>query len=62
MIIAQPLGNDQQPDGAPLIAIDKLGSATGDRVILSSDGKEAQRVIGARSTPVRWMVMGLADE
>jgi ethanolamine utilization protein EutN len=62
MLIVQPLDARQQPDGVPLIALDSLGSGRGDRVIINSDGNAAQEWTGAANTPVRWTIMGVADE
>jgi len=30
-------------------------------VILSNDGAGAREMVGARNSPVRWMVLGLCD-
>ena len=62
LLIAQPLDASQQPDGDPVLAIDALGSGRGDRVLLSSDGKNVREMVGANNTPVRWAVIGLVDE
>lgn len=62
MLIVQPLDARHQPDGAPLIALDALGSGRGDRVILSSDGKAAREMTGAENSPARYSILGLADE
>ena len=51
----------QRIDGEPLLAIDKLGCGQGDRVILSNDGLGARELVGARNSPVRWLVLGLCD-
>jgi len=62
MLVVQPLGNQDQSDGDLVIAIDKLGAGAGDRVILSSDGKQIRKLTGSNSAPIRWWVMGLEDE
>lgn len=61
MLVVQPLGNNEKPDGNPLLVIDALGAARGDRIIISSDGKETRRVIGHPNTPARWIVVGIVD-
>jgi ethanolamine utilization protein EutN len=61
MVIVQPLDARSKPDGVPILAIDSLGGSRGDRVIISSDGKAARVLVGAENSPVRWMVIGLAD-
>jgi ethanolamine utilization protein EutN len=61
LLVVQALGADGQPDGEPLLAIDQLGCGVGDRVILSNDGQGARDLVGARNSPVRWLVLGLCD-
>jgi ethanolamine utilization protein EutN len=62
MMIVQMMGVDGQPQADPVIAVDKLGSAPGSRVILNSDGKGARELIGDQKSPVRWFVIGIVDE
>jgi ethanolamine utilization protein EutN len=62
LLVVQPLAADGGPDGEPLLAIDKLGSGTGDRVILSNDGSGAREMVGSKTSPVRWMVLGMCDQ
>ncbi len=61
LILVQPLGADQNADGEPLLAIDNLGAAPGQHVMLSSDGAGARKLVNARNSPVRWMVLGVCD-
>ncbi|HJT76590.1 MAG TPA: EutN/CcmL family microcompartment protein [Gemmataceae bacterium] len=61
LLLVQPLTADGKEDGEPLLAIDSLGSANGDRVILSNDGAGARQLVGAKDSPVRWMVLGIPD-
>ncbi len=62
LLVVQLLTVDGKEDGEPLLAIDSLGAARADRVILSNDGAEARAMVGAKNSPVRWFVMGIADE
>ena len=62
MVLVQMLGVDRQPEADPVIAVDKLGSAPGTKVILNSDGKGARELIGDDKSPVRWFVIGIVDE
>jgi ethanolamine utilization protein EutN len=62
MLIVQPLDARQRPDGVPILAIDPLGGGRGERVIITSDGKAARKLVGAENSPIRWFVIGLADE
>jgi len=61
LLLVQPLTTRGQPDGEPLLAIDKLGAGKANLVILSNDGAGARELVGARNTPVRWMVLGICD-
>jgi ethanolamine utilization protein EutN len=61
LLLVQPETTAGDPDGEPLLAVDKLGAAPGQDVILSNDGAGARVLIGSKNSPVRWMVLGLAD-
>ena len=61
LLIVQLLTPDGKEDGEPLLAIDSLGAGTADRVILTNDGASARELVGARNSPVRWMVLGICD-
>ena len=38
-----------------------VGAGLGDWVIITSDGREARRIVGHDNTPVRWTVIGMRD-
>ena len=59
--MVQLLGAAGKADGEPVLAIDYLGAGSGDRVILTNDGKAVQELVKAKNTPLRWLVMGLCD-
>ncbi len=61
LLLVQPLAADGKSDGEPLLAIDSLGAGSADRVILSNDGAGARALVGAKNSPVRWMVLGVCD-
>ncbi len=62
LLVVQPYGPDgHTPDGDPILAVDVLGAGTEDIVIVSSDGKGTQHLLGSQTTPVRWSVIGIAD-
>ncbi|MDR1271018.1 MAG: ethanolamine utilization protein EutN [Planctomycetaceae bacterium] len=50
-----------QTDAEPYIAVDKLGAGVGDEVMITSDGKFTSELIGTKASPVRWSVIGIAD-
>jgi ethanolamine utilization protein EutN len=61
LLVVQTLTVDGDADGEPILAIDHLGAGAGDRVIVCNDGAEARAMVGAKNSPARWFVMGLAD-
>ncbi len=62
MLLVQPLGRERTPDGEPLLAIDNLGAGRGDVVMMTSDGASVREMMGTDNTPVRWAILGIADE
>jgi ethanolamine utilization protein EutN len=61
LLLVQMLGAKEQADGEPILAIDNLGAGVGSRVILTSEGGAVRQLVGAKDSPVRWMVLGLCD-
>ncbi len=51
----------ESPDLAPQIVLDNLGAAIGQKVLISSDGSEARKMVGDELSPARWSVMGIID-
>jgi ethanolamine utilization protein EutN len=62
LLIVQMETLDGQPDGEPVLAIDHLGAAQGTRVIATTDAALIRELTGVKTSPIRWSVMGLADE
>lgn len=61
LLLVQALTADGAADGEPLLAVDALGARVADRVILSGDGAGARALVGSRTSPVRWIVLGICD-
>ena len=57
LLIAVP----DSPDLAPQIVLDNLGAGIGQRVMISSDGSEARKMVGNELSPARWNVLGIID-
>ena len=57
LLIAVP----ESADVAPQVVLDNLGAAIGQRVLISSDGSEARKMIGDELSPARWTVVGVID-
>ena len=62
LLLCQPLDATGVRDGGLIVAIDALGAARGQRVIVSSDGAGVRRLIGHRLSPLRYMTIGVLDE
>ncbi len=57
LLIAVP----ESPDLAPQVVLDSLGAGIGQKVMISSDGSEARKMVGNERSPARWTVMGIID-
>jgi microcompartment protein CcmK/EutM len=62
LIICQPINHAGQPEGAPQVAIDPHGAGMHQRVVISSDGLAARKMVGDDRSPARWMITGIVDE
>jgi ethanolamine utilization protein EutN len=45
----------------PVLAVDRIGVAPGDLVMISSDGKGTREFVGDPNSPARWTVVGIVD-
>lgn len=61
LLIIQPLDARGGADEDPQLAIDNLGSRRGDTVMVTSDGTAVRDMLGTKKTPIRWVVIGIAD-
>ena len=62
LLIALPVNAEGVNDGAPQVVIDPLGCALHQRVLISSDGSEARKIVRDEHSPARWFVAGMVDE
>jgi microcompartment protein CcmK/EutM len=61
LLVAQMLTADGKEDGEPIIVVDNLGAGMNDLVIVTNDGAGTRKLMGAKNTPARWMVLGIRD-
>ena len=61
MVIVHQVNVAREPEGDPLVVIDKLGCGIGQTVIIDSDGKGARELIGNEKTPARWYTVAIVD-
>jgi ethanolamine utilization protein EutN len=59
LVLVQPL---RSLTLEPLLALDRLGTAPGDTVVITSDGLAAREMLGDTTSPARWSIAGLIDE
>ena len=57
LLIAVP----DSPDLGPQVVLDPLGAAIGQKVMITSDGSEARKMVGTELSPARWSVCGIVD-
>jgi ethanolamine utilization protein EutN len=61
LLVVQLLAADGGPDGEPVLVIDQLGAGAGMDVLVTTDAVLIREMTGAKNSPVRYSVMGLAD-
>ena len=61
LLICQPVSATGEPEGTPVVAIDPLGAALEQQVIVSSDGAAARIAVQDPQSPVRMMIIGIVD-
>jgi len=48
-------------EGDPILVVDKLGAGKGEKVMITSDGIGTRELLGDKTSPVRWSVLGIPD-
>ncbi len=61
LLVVQPMNGSRQADGDPLIAIDALGAAPMQEVIVCLEGRATRQMLGDEHAPVRCCIVGLCD-
>ena len=63
LLFVQPLDvSGSHPDGFPLLVVDTLGAGTGEKVMITSDGRGARELLQDEHSPVRWTTLGIRDQ
>ncbi len=62
LVICQPVNAQDEPEGVPQVAIDPHGAGMHQRVVISSDGMAARKLVGDEKSPARWTVVAVVDE
>ena len=61
LMLVQPLGLDDAPRGATLLAIDSVGAGVGERVLVVIEGKAAGDALGKKAAAVDAAIIGIVD-
>jgi microcompartment protein CcmK/EutM len=62
LLICQPMSAAGEPEGTPVVAIDPLGAARLQYVVVSTDGSAARLAVKDPKSPARMMIIGIVDE
>ncbi|MBN1515235.1 EutN/CcmL family microcompartment protein [Candidatus Sumerlaeota bacterium] len=62
LLVCQPISKDGEPEDVPVVAIDPHGAAAGQRVMVSTDGRYAQELVGDPKSPARNTIIGIVDD
>lgn len=62
LAVCQPIDENGQDIGTPMIALDKMGAGLHQKVIISSDGAALRDWVHDEFSPLRYMVTNLVDE
>ena len=62
LLLVQPMGLDDQPRGAAVLAIDSVGAGVGEKVLLVIEGKAAGDALGKKGAAVDAAIIGIIDE
>jgi len=60
-VICQPLDGDGNDEGAPVLAVDPHGAGLHQHVVVSSDGFSTRALVGDPHSPLRNLIIGIAD-
>ena len=61
LLLVQPLGLDDTPRGATLLAVDAVGAGVHEKVLVVIEGRAAAEAVGRKGTPVDAAVIGIVD-
>lgn len=62
LLICQPLNAAGEAEGVPTVAIDPLGAALHQQVMISTDGSATRQKVNDPKSPLRNMIIGIIDE
>ncbi len=61
MLVRQEHPNGE-PAAAAFVAVDRVQAGPGDRVLVLTEGNGVRQLLGARTGPIRSIIVGIIDE
>ena len=61
LLLVQPVGLDDTPRGATLLAVDSVGAGVTERVLIVLEGRAAGEALGRKGAPVDAAIIGIVD-
>ncbi|MBI3794859.1 MAG: EutN/CcmL family microcompartment protein [Nitrospinae bacterium] len=62
IMIVQPLGPDQKPQGETFLSCDFVQAGPGDLVLVETEGNAARQLFNNQNAPVHSVIVGIVDE
>jgi len=62
LMLVQPLGIDDEPRGAALLAVDGVGAGVHEKVLIVLEGRAAGEALGRKAAPVDAAIVGIIDQ
>ncbi len=62
LLVVQPLSSTMQAEGEPLLAVDQLGAAPAQIVLVCLEGRATRMMLGDEHAPVRCCTIGILDQ
>ena len=61
LLLVQPVGLDDKPQGTPLLAVDSVGAGVHEKVLVVIEGRAAGEALGRTAAPVDAAIIGIVD-
>jgi len=62
LLLVQPLGIDDVPRGAAVLAVDGVGAGVHEKVLIVLEGRAAGEALGRKAAPVDAAIIGIIDQ
>jgi ethanolamine utilization protein EutN len=62
LLLVQPIGPDDRPQGTPLLTVDAVGAGVGEKVLVVIEGRAAGDALRRKGAPVDAAIIGIVDQ